>query len=70
MMTMAPTVMSRMLKILLASRFCCSLPFCFSEVSTGTKAAESAVSAKRSRRRLGIRNAATKASVDRPAPYR
>jgi hypothetical protein len=64
------TIMSKILNTLLARRFCCSLPLFFSAVKIGIKAAESAVSAKRSRKRFGIRNAALKASVEKPAPKR
>src|SRR4030065_464628 len=53
-----------------ANRFWASLPLAFSAVRTGTKAAERAVSAKRSRRRLGRRKATFKASVAAPTPKR
>ena len=45
-MTIMPTTINNILKTLLARRFCLSLPFCFSVVKTGMKAADRAVSAK------------------------
>ncbi len=66
----APTTSSSVLKILEASRFSCCLLCFFCSVSTGTKAADSEVSANRSRSRLGMRKAALKASVERLEPKR
>ena len=51
-----------------ARRFWASFPLAFSAVRTGTKAADRDVSAKRSRRRLGMRKATLKASVAAPTP--
>jgi hypothetical protein len=64
----APTTSKRVVNIFEARRFSSDLLLDFSSVRTGTKAAESEVSANRSRRRLGIRKAALKASVDRLEP--
>ena len=53
-----------------AKRFSASLALAFSAVRTGTKAAERAVSANRSRSRLGMRKATLYASTAKPAPNR
>jgi hypothetical protein len=68
--TIRPTVRRRVLRMLEAKRFSSSRPLARAAVRTGTNALDSAFSANRSRKRLGIRNAALKASEAAPTPKR